>query len=165
MLRNIRELTSQIRRYDREVACVAASAYPETARLRQVAGVGPLTALCFVLTLEDPTRFAQSRAAGAYLGLCPRQYDSGERHSQLRISKAGDGMLRRLLVSAAQYILGPFGADCTLRRWGLALVARGGRYPKQRAVVAVARKLATLLHRLWSDGTVYEPLRGSALAA
>jgi transposase len=166
LLTSIAQLTEQIRQYDRELAKVAGTRYPETTRLRQVTGVGPLTALCFVLTLEDPTRFAKSRAVAPYLGLCPRQHDSGERHAQLRITRAGDGMARRLLVGAAQYIVGPFGPDCTLRRWGMALVDRGGRYPKQRAVVAVARKLAILLHRLWVDDAVYEPLRGqSAVAA
>lgn len=159
VLQSIELLSAQIRDCDRRIAKVSESRYPETGRLRQVAGVGPLTALAFVLTLEDPRRFAHSRQVGAYLGLCPRQHDSGERRAQLRISRAGDGMLRRLLVGAAQYILGPFGPDCTLRRWGEALIARGGRYPKQRAVVAVARKLGILLHRLWQDHAVYEPLR------
>lgn len=165
LVASVAQLTAQIRQYDHQLEQVATTAYPETARLRQVAGVGPLTALCFVLTLEDPARFTRSRSVGAYLGLCPRQADSGDRHPRLRISRAGDGMLRRLLVSAAQYIVGPFGPDCTLRRWGLALVAHGGRYPKQRAVVAVARKLTALLYRLWVDGSVYDPLRGSTAAA
>jgi len=165
LLEAIRQLSAQIRAMDRQLETLAVQQYPETAALRQVAGVGPLTALCYVLTLEAPHRFARSRAVGAYLGLCPRQHDSGEHHARLRIAKAGDGMLRRLLVSAAQYILGPFGPDCRLRRWGLALVARGGRWPKQRAVVAVARRLAALLHRLWVDGTVYDPLRGCAASA
>jgi len=149
LLDAIAELSRRIRAFDREIEQVAGARYPETVRLRQVAGVGPLTALCYVLTLEDPHRFARSRAVAPYLGLCPRQDQSGERRAQLRITKAGDGMTRRLLVSAAQYILGPFGPDTALRRWGLALQQRGGRFPKQRAVVAVARKLAGLLHSLW----------------
>jgi transposase len=122
-------------------------------------GVGPLTALCYVLTLEDPARFRCSRTVGAYLGLCPRRRDSGAYQPQLRITKRGDGMLRRYLVNAAHYILGPFGPDCDLRRWGLLLAERGGGNAKKRAVIAVARKLATLLHRLWVTGAVYEPLR------
>jgi transposase len=154
----IATLTQQIRALERGLAAVAAR-YPETAQLRQVGGVGPLIALCYVLTLEDPHRFARSRAVGAYLGLCPRQRDSGAAHPQLRITKCGDPMLRRLLVNGAHYILGPFGPDCDLRRWGLALAARGGTNAKKRAVVAVARKLATLLHRLWVSGARYEPLR------
>jgi transposase len=151
-------LTQQIRAMERTLTDVA-TRYPETQRLRQVTGVGPLIALCYVLTLEDPHRFTRSRAVGAYLGLCPRQRDSGAAHPQLRITKCGDPMLRRLLVNGAHYILGPFGPDCDLRRWGLALAARGGTNAKKRAVVAVARKLATLLHRLWLSGARYEPLR------
>ena len=124
-------------------------------------GVGVLTALAYVLTLEEPTRFQNSRAVGAYLGLRPRRHDSGARKPQLRITKAGDSHVRRLLVGAAQYNLGPHGPDSSLRRWGLALSERGGKNAKKRAVVAVARKLAVLLHRLWVTGEVYEPLRGS----
>ena len=157
VLATIRHLSGQIRHYDRTLATIAHERYPETARLRQVKGVGPLTALCYVLTLEDPHRFRRSRAVAAYLGLCPRQWESGERQPQLRITKAGDGMARRLLVSAAQYILGPFGPDTALRRWGLGLGARGGRFPKHRAVVAVARKLAGLLHSLWVHERDYVP--------
>ena len=127
--------------------------------IARVAGVGPLTALAYVLTLEDPDRFAGSRAVGAYLGLRPKQASSGTRTPQLRITKAGDGMLRRLLVGSAHYILGPFGPDCDLRRWGLRLAARGGKNAKKRAVVAVARKLAVLLHRLWVTGDRYQALR------
>lgn len=158
MLTLVASLTQQIAAMERTLAAVAAR-YPETQRLRPVAGVGPLIALCYVLTLEDPHRFTRSRAVGAYLGLCPRQRDSGAVPLQLRITKCGDPMLRRLLVNGAHYILGPFGPDCDLRRWGLRLAARGGTNAKQRAVVAVARKLAALLHRLWLSGTQYEPLR------
>jgi transposase len=157
LLATLKQLNAQIRHYDRTLERVAQERYPETARLRQVRGVGPLTALCYVLTLEDPQRFRRSRAVAAYLGLCPRQWDSGERQAQLRITKAGDAMARRLLISAAQYILGPFGPDTALRSWGLGLVARGGRFPKQRAVVAVARKLAGLLHSLWVHERDYVP--------
>jgi transposase len=127
--------------------------------LRQVKGVGPLTSLAYVLTLEDPDRFPKSRAVGPYLGLVPKQEDSGNRQPQLRISKAGDVMVRRLLVVSAQYIVGPFGPDTELRRYGLRLCERGGKNAKKRAVVAVARKLAILLHKLWVSGEVYEPLR------
>lgn len=157
LLTTIAELTQQLRAYDREVLAIAAARYPETQWLRSVPGVGPLTALCYVLTLEEPHRFAHSRAVGAYLGLCPREWASGQRRAQLRITKSGDQMTRRLLVTAANYILGPFGPDTALRRWGLALVARGGAHPKQRAVVAVARKLACLLHSLWCHGVDYDP--------
>ncbi|MGH2356895.1 MAG: IS110 family transposase [Candidatus Limnocylindria bacterium] len=158
----ITALTPAIRGMERQLERVAPERYPETARLRQPSGVGLLTALGYGLTLEDPRRFRQSRAVGPYLGLCPRRDQSGERDAQWRITKRGDAMLRRLLVSGAQYILGPFGPDTDLRRWGLRLAARGGKNAKKRAVVAVARKLATLLHRLWVSGAVYQPLRAAA---
>ena len=89
----------------------------------------------------------------------PRQDDSGDRSSQLRITKSGDPYLRRLLVGSAQYILGPFGPDTDLRQYGQRLMERGGKNAKKRAVVAVARKLAVLLHRPWITGEVYQPLR------
>ena len=157
LLTTIAGLTQQIRAYDKEIEAIATTRYPETQLLRSVSGVGPLTALCYVLTLEEPHRFAKSRAVAAYLGLCPRQWSSGARQAQLRITKSGDRMTRRLLVTAANYILGPFGPDTALRRWGLALVAHGGVHAKQRAVVAVARKLACLLHSLWINGALYDP--------
>jgi transposase len=158
MLDMIDRLTQEIRAMDREVERLCRERYPETEVLRQVKGVGPITALCFVLTLEDPNRFRKSRSVGAYLGLRPRQRDSGEQRPQLRITKAGDELLRRLLVSAAHYVLGPFGPDTELRRIGLRLAETGGQAAKKRAVVAVARRLAVLLHRLWVSGEVYEPL-------
>lgn len=158
MLAMIEQLTAEIRSMDREVERLCKERYPETAILRQVKGVGAITALAFVLTLEDPHRFAKSRSVGAYLGLRPRQRDSGEQRPQLRITKAGDALLRRLLVTAAHYVLGPFGPDTELRRFGLRLAERGGTSAKKRAVVAVARRLAVLLHRLWITGEVYEPL-------
>jgi transposase len=126
--------------------------------LRQVEGIGPLTALTFVLTLEDPYRFEKSRSVGAYLGLVPATDRSGERDPQKRISKEGDEMLRRLLVGSAHYVLGPFGSDSDLRRHGQKIASRGGKNSKKRAVVAVARKLSVLLHRLWVSGEVYDPL-------
>ena len=132
-----------------------------TQLLRQVSGVGPVTALAYVLTLETPKRFARSRDVGPYLGLVPKQEDSGDIQPQLGISKAGDRMLRKLLVGSAHYILGPFGLDTDLRRFGMRLCERGGKNAKKRAAVAVARKLAVLLHRLWASGEVYEPLRQS----
>lgn len=158
MLGMIEQLTQEIRSMDREVERLCRERYPETEGLRQIQGVGPITALCFVLTLEDPSRFPKSRLVGAYLGLRPRQRDSGEQRPQLRITKAGDALLRRLLVTSAHYILGPFGPDTELRRVGLRLAERGGSSAKKRAVVAVARRLAVLLHRLWVTGEVYQPL-------
>lgn len=165
ILEMIRELTKKIRDYDRILKNVATHKYPETERLRQVGGVGPLTALAYVLTLEEPERFAKSRMAGAYLGLTPRLDQSGQTDKQLRITKHGDGYLRRLLVGCAHYILGPFGPDCDLRTFGLKLMQRGGKNAKKRAVVAVARKLAVLLHALWRSGQQYEPKRRQQAAA
>jgi len=159
MLEMIRELTKKIRAYDLMIKEAAANKYPETERLRQVGGVGPLTALAYVLTLEEPERFAKSRMAGAYLGLVPRLDQSGQIDKQLRITKHGDGYLRRLLIGSAHYILGPFGPDCDLRTFGQKLMQRGGKNAKKRAVVAVARKLAVLLHALWRSGQQYEPQR------
>ena len=161
MFEQIGKMTEQIQEYDKQVERLCAEAYPETQLCRQVKGVGAVTSLAYVLTLENPARFAKSRDVGAYLGLVPQQYDSGDSTPQLRITKTGDRMLRRLLVGSAQYILGPFGEDCDLRRYGLKLAARGGKNAKKRAVVAVARKLGVLLHRLWATAEVYEPLRNS----
>jgi transposase len=157
MLRTVEALTEQIRVYDRVIDELAAR-YPATQVLRQVTGVGALTAMTYVLTLGDPSRFGRSRQIGAYLGLVPRQHDSGNHVSQLPITKAGDTLLRRLLVSSAHYILGVHGPDCDLRRCGERLMARGGRNAKKRAIVAVARKLGILLHRLWVTGELYNPL-------
>jgi len=152
------EITEQIRSYDRQVEALTKS-YPETAALRQIAGVGSLTSLAFVLTLEDPARFPQSRQVGAYLGLTPGTRQSGECDPQMHITREGDPFLRQLLVQSAHYILGPFGPDCELRRHGLKLAQRGGKAAKKRAAVAVARKLAVVLHRLWLTQQRYEPLR------
>lgn len=157
-------LTQQVNALDALVTRMADTRYPETARLRQVTGVGPITALAYVVTLEDPRRVARSRNVGPYLGLTPKRYQSGTIDRALGITKAGDVFLRRTLVQAAQYILGPFGPDTALRRFGLRVMARGGRAARKRAVVAVARKLAVLLHRLWISGERYEPLRGASAA-
>ena len=151
-------LTAAIRDMDRKIERLCRERYPETNLLRQITGVGSLTALCFLLTLEDPHRFKKSRSVGAYLGLRPKQRNSGEQQPQLRITKAGDEMLRRYLVNASHYILGPFGPDTELRRIGEKLAERGGTAAKRRAIVAVARRLAVLLHRLWVTGEEYQPL-------
>jgi transposase len=161
VLETIGSLTERIRDYERKLEAVSEEHYPETKLLRQVEGIGTLTALTFVLTLGDPHRFERSRSVGAYLGLVPASDRSGERDPQKRISKEGDEMLRKLLVSGAHYVLGPFGSDSDLRRHGAKIAARGGKNSKKRAVVAVARKLAVLLHSLWISGEVYEPLRNA----
>jgi transposase len=156
LVATIGELTARIRSYDQQVAQLAAG-YPETTPLQRVPGVGPLTALGYVLLVDDPARFTIRRDVGAYFGLVPRLDSSSSAEPQLRITKAGDELGRRLLVSAAHYILGPFGPPCDLRRAGEALMQRGGRNAKKRAVIAVARKLAVLLHRLWVSPQPYDP--------
>jgi transposase len=161
LLEEVESLTEKIKASDQKIEQIARSKYPETELLRQVYGVGVLIALTFVLTLEDKERFQKSRDVGCYVGLRPKQSDSGKSEPQLRITKEGDLYLRKMLVQGAQVILGRRGPDTDLKRWGLKLCARGGKNAKKRAVVAVARKLGILLHRLWVTGEVYEPLRNS----
>ena len=158
LLAVIADLSERIRGFDQDIEAWA-KRFPVTERLRQIKGVGALTALTFVLTLDDPHRFARSRSVGAYLGLVPASRSSGNSAPQLPITKHGDQLLRRLLVQAAHYIVGPFGQDSDLRSFGLELARRGGKNGKKRAVVAVARKLAVVLHRLWVSGQDYEPRR------
>jgi transposase len=161
VLEQIDALNDQIQEYDERLEHLARTKYPETELLRQIGGVGFVTALTFRLTIGDARRFRRSREVGCYVGLRPKRDQSGAYDPQLGITKAGNGLLRRTLVNAAHYIVGPFGPDCDLRRWGLALAGRNIKAAKTRAVVAVARKLAVLLHRLWANGEVYEPLRNS----
>jgi len=152
-------LTKQIKEYDKMIE-EAAAAHPAASRLQQIVGIGPITALYFVLKIEDPERFGKVRDIASYLGLCPRRDQSGDVDKQMRITKAGDSYLRRLLVSASQYLLGFYGKDCALRRHGLKLCERGGPRAKKKAVVAVARKLAVLMASLWKSGANYDPMRG-----
>jgi transposase len=166
LLQAVEDLSVRIDELDAEITRLCEQDYPQTHYLRQVPGVGPITALAYVLTLEDPGRFAKSRSVGAFLGMVPRRDQSGETDKQLRITKAGNRYLRQLLVACSHYILGRFGPDSDLRRHGLALAARGGKNAKKRAVVATARRLAVLLHRLWVDQAEYVALRqGTAVAA
>jgi transposase len=161
LLAGLESLSEQIKEYNERIEKLAEESYPRVALLKQIKGVGTLIALTFLLTLEDPRRFRKSRDVGCYLGLQPGRRNSGQSQPQMHISKEGDPYLRTLLVQGAQHILGPFGADCDLRRWGLKLAERGGRNGKKRAIVATARKLAVLLHHLWVSGEVYEPLHHS----
>jgi transposase len=161
LLGQIEALSERIQAADRAVKG-AAERDPDAKRLLTVPGVGPLTALSFVRTIEDPHRFRHSREVGPYLGLTPRQAQSGARDPQLPISKAGDVRLRRLLVQCAHHILGPFGQDSELRRWALALALRGGASGRKRAVTALARKLAVVLHRLWVDGRIWQAFPAAA---
>jgi transposase len=150
--------TREIARLDKEIEQLCTE-HPATALLRQIGGVGPVVSLTFVLTLDDPARFKSGRDVGAFVGLVPRKKSSGDSDPQLRITKAGDRQLRRLLVIAANYILGCHGPDCDLRRFGSRLAGDGNdRIDKKKARVAVARKLAVLMHHLWRSGEVYDPL-------
>jgi transposase len=162
LLLAIEEVSGRIAEYNERIEALAQRSYPQVALLKQIKGVGTLIALTFLLTLEDPHRFRKSRDVGCYLGLQPGRRNSGQSEPQMHISKEGDPYLRTLLVQGAQHILGPFGVDCDLRRWGVKLAERGGKSGKKRAIVATARKLAVLLHHLWVSGEVYEPLHNSS---
>lgn len=157
VVEEIASLGDRIKKVDKQLEALCQEGYPQTKLLRQVRGVGPITSLAFVLTLEDPGRFQKSRTVGAFLGLVPGRKQSGGSDPQRRITKQGDESLRRLLVNASQYLLGPLGADCDLRRFGLRIASGGGKFAKKRAIIAVARKLAGLLHHLWRSGEIYEP--------
>jgi transposase len=161
LLRLVENLTDEIQEYDRLITEKAAREYPATKAIQSMHGVGALTALTFILVLNnDPTRFRRSRDVGCYVGLRPKQRQSGMSSPQLGITKAGDPLIRRLATQSAQYILGPFGQDSALRRWGLGLAGRGGKNAKKRAIVAVARKVVILMHRLWITQEMYDPMRG-----
>jgi transposase len=155
-------MTAQIKHLDKELEELAETKYPVTRKLREIKGVGVITALVFVLTIGDPARFEKARDVGAYLGLVPKRDQSGNVDMELRISKAGDKILRRLLVGAAQYILGPFGEDCDMKRKGERLIERGGRRAKKKAVVAIARTLSVVMLTFWKNGGNYERFRTSA---
>jgi transposase len=171
VLQMIVSLTATIAGLDKQIERLCSERYPITQVLRQIGGVGPVVALTFVLTLDDPARFRRAREVGPYLGLVPRTKSSGDSNPQLRITKAGDRSMRRLLVIAANFILGRYGPDCDLRRFGLKMIGAGNdKRAKKRARVAVARKLAVLMHHLWRSGEVYDPLhrakaRGELAAA
>jgi transposase len=161
LLNTIEELNKRIKNFDKLIIKKSEELYPETKIVQQIKGVGPITSLSFILTLEKHNRFKKSRDVGSFLGLVPKRDQSGETDKQLSITKSGNKHLRSLLVSSAHYILGPFGEDCDLRRYGLRIAERGGKAAKKRAVVAVARKLGILMHSLWKSGEIYEPLRNS----
>lgn len=165
LLKQLTGLTATIKAYDRQIAMLLRSRYPEAQRLQQIPGVGPITALAYSLALGDPERFRKSRAVGAYFGLTPAQRDTGKSTPQLRISKEGNPFVRRLLVQCAQHILGPFGQDSDLRRFGLRLAEVGGKNAKKRAIVAVARKLSVVMHRLLVTRQPYQALRSEPGAA
>lgn len=156
LIETIAQISESIRECDRKIRELCAQKYPQTHLLRQVAGVGPVTSLAFVLTIEDQNRFRRTRQVGAYLGLVPKNAQSGDSAPQMRIGK-GDEFLKRLLVGSGHYILGHYGPDCDLKRFGERLAQTGGKRAKKRAVVAVARKLSGLLCHLWQMGEEYDP--------
>lgn len=158
ILEAIDKLSATIDCYEHRIEQLAAGPYAETRWLTQIKGVGALTALTYMLILGEASRFRRSRMVGPYLGLVPARDQSGESDPQKGISKEGDRLMRRLLVQSAHYILGPFGVDSDLRRHGEAIAARGGKNATKRAAVAVARKLAVLLHHLWISHQEYIPL-------
>ncbi len=162
ILDTLAALTGQIRDYDKQIEQISEEEFPETRLLRQVPGVGPLVALAYAVTIGDPKRFRDSRHVGAYLGLVPRVYQSGMSDPNLRITKQGDRDLRALLVNAATYILRRSSPDSALKRCGRRIANRGNPRDRARARIAVARKLAVLLHRLWLTGEVYQPLPAAA---
>jgi transposase len=157
ILKSIEELTKKIKAYDYTIKNLNDEKYPETKIISQIQGIGPITSLAFILTIEEKERFEKSRDVGAYLGLTPKKDQSGEMDKQLHITKTGNNYMRRLLVGCAHYVLGPFGKTNEIRVYGERIAARGGKNAKRRAIVAVARKLAVLMHRLWTTGEVYDP--------
>lgn len=157
ILEVLEQLQVRIRTFDKEIERISRERHPETRVLGQPRGVGPVLALAFAASIEDPARFSSSRTVGNYVGLAPKLYDSGTKTPELCISKCGDRYLRRLLVNAASYILGPFGGDSDLRRFGERIARSGSQRDKARARIAVARKLACLLHHLWRTGSVWDP--------
>ena len=163
LVEQIALLNAQISAMDQQIEKLSAK-YPQIGLLRTAPGVGPIVAAAYVLTLDRPDA-ASNRSAGAFLGLRPGQSQSGDSDPQKRISKTGDRCLRSLLVQSAQYVLGRFGPDSELRRWGLKLAASGGKRGKKRAVVAVARKLAVILHSMWRNGQRFQPFRQPVTAA
>lgn len=158
MFTALRTLNEQVAAYDAQLETMLETSFREALRVKQVRGVGPITALVFVLTLEDPSQFPDGRTAAAFLGLVPRRDQSGAIDKQLGISKTGTTLLRRLLVQCAHHILGPLGHDCDIQRWGRKLMERGGKSARKRAIVAAARKLAVLLFRLWKRDEEWKPL-------
>jgi len=164
LLKMLDALDERIDACEVQLEKLAAQRYPLAARLQQVPGVGPLTSLCFVATLETPDRFKHARDVGAYLGLVPRRDQSGRTDKQLPITKAGNTALRCLLVNCAHYIMGPFGPPSDLRTAALKLCERGGKSAKKRAVIAIARKLAITLFALWKSGADYRPCSPNSLS-
>lgn len=156
VIATLHEVNKKIAQHDEEVERLFEES-PTAGRLARIDAVGPITSLAFTFTVDDPTKFKKSRIVASFVGLTPAKDQSGESDPQKHISKSGNALLRRLLVQCAHRLLGPFGGDCDLRRWGLSLCARGGSAARKRAIVAVARKLAVVMHRVWVTGREYDP--------
>lgn len=162
----LRELNRKLALYDKMIEMDVMRNYASAAeRLRGIAGVGPVTTAAFLATIGDPKTFGKARDAGAFFGLVPGQDQSGQIDKQRRISKEGNTLVRRLLVTSANYIMGPFGKDSDLRRHGMQLAERGGKNARKRAKVAVARKLAVVMMALLKHETEYRPLYATETTA
>jgi len=145
-------IEQQVADLDRKVMRLARSE-PQVRRFMTTPGIGPITALCYLATIDDPVRFNKSRNVGAYVGLTTRRYASGEIDWTGRISKCGDKLLRSYLFEAANVLLTRVAKWSTLKAWGMRIAKRSGI---RKAKVAVARKLAVILHRMWIDGTEFQ---------
>lgn len=156
VLDQLAHLGATLKKLDEGIEVTAKKHEKEMKLLTSVPRVGTLTALAFCLVVEDPRRFEKSRDLGAYVGLTPARRQSGDRDVQLGISKAGDGLLRRLLVQCAHQMMFKSAPDSALKRWGVAKAKSGGKNGKKRMAVALARKLAVVLHRLWVTGEEYK---------
>jgi len=157
LLNSIKNLVLDIAKYDKKIKSLIKIKYPETNNLQTMNGVGPLTALTFILVIGDPTRFKKSRDVGAYLGLTPRRDQSGDQDKSLPITKAGDVRLRCLLVNCSHHILGVFGKESQIRSWGLKIAGESGnKIRKKKAVIAVSRKLAVIMHSMLISGKPFE---------
>ena len=156
----LRELAKKIALYEKLITGTTQKLYREELELLEpIGGVGPVTAAAFLAAVEDPATFGSARDAGPYFGLAPKQDQSGQTDKQMRISKEGNAVVRRLLVIAANYIMGPFGKDSDLRRHSMRIAERGGKNARKRAKVAVARKLAVVMLAILKNRSVYRPLR------
>ena len=158
VIETIADLSVRIKAEDKHIDQMIDKDYPEAQKLLTIPGVGPITALAFVLIIGSPDRFAKAREVGAFLGLVPGRDQSGDTDKPMRITKAGNRMLRRLLVSCAQYTLGQFGPPSALKEAGERKIATGAKVAKKKAVVKTARKLAVMMLALWKNPDAeYQP--------
>jgi transposase len=155
-------LNAQIKVLDKKINAMLTQ-YPEAGRLAEVYGIGPITAVSFVLTIDDPHRFGRNRDLGPFLGMVPKKDQSGAVDKKLGITKAGDKLLRRLLVGSAQCILKEGAPESDLKDLGQRMIANGRESKKKQAVIAVARRLGILLLSLWKSGQPYDPTRNLAI--